>query len=175
MDSSTRLEVSFPGMLAISPWIGRYYRQMTATLDETDWAILGELQRDGRTPFTELGRRVNLSASAATERVKRLEATGVITGYRADVDLVKAGYGVLAVVRLKYPGNKHEPLHRLLAGRFEILECLRTTGDDCYTLKVAATSMAHLEQLINELTPFGSTTTNVVYSQTLPYRGPQAP
>jgi Transcriptional regulators len=148
---------------------------MTESLDATDWSILVEVQRDGRIPLTELGRRVNLSASATTERVKRLEATGVIAGYRADIDLVKAGLPVLAVVRLKYPGSRHQPLHRLLDERFEILECLRTTGDDCYLLKVAATSMAHLEQLVDELAQFGSTTTNLVYSQTLPYRGPQGP
>lgn len=82
---------------------------------------------------------------------------------------------MLAVVRLKYPGNYHEPLRRLLAERGEILECLRTTGDDCYTLKVAATSMAHLETLVDELAGFGSTTTSVVYSQTLPYRGAGLP
>ncbi|WP_309113595.1 Lrp/AsnC family transcriptional regulator [Saccharothrix sp.] len=141
------------------------------TLDPTDWAILTELQSDGRIALTELGRRVNLSPSATTERVKRLEAAGVITGYRATVDLAKAGYAVLAVVRLKYPGNRHEPLHRLLAERTEVLECLRVTGEDCYTLKVAATSMPHLERVVNELTAFGSTTTNVVYRETLPYRG----
>jgi Lrp/AsnC family leucine-responsive transcriptional regulator len=146
---------------------------MTESLDPTDWAILAELQNDARMSLTELGRRVNLSASATTERVRRLESIGVITAYRADVDLTKVGYPVLAVVRLKYPGNKHEPLHRLLAERREILECLRTTGDDCYTLKVAAASMPHLEELVNELTEFGSTTTNLVYSQTQPYRGPQ--
>jgi Lrp/AsnC family transcriptional regulator, leucine-responsive regulatory protein len=148
---------------------------MTESLDATDWSILVEVQRDGRIPLTELGRRVNLSASATTERVKRLEATGVITGYRANIDLAKVGFSVLAVVRLKYPGSQHQPLHRLLDERFEILECLRTTGDDCYMLKVAAASMAHLEQLVNELAQFGSTTTNLVYSQTLPYRGPQGP
>ncbi|MGZ0145714.1 Lrp/AsnC family transcriptional regulator [Kribbella sp. WER1] len=148
---------------------------MTETLDATDWAILGELQADARLSLTELGRRVSLSASATTERVRRLESIGVITGYRAEVDLTKVGYPVLAVVRLKYPGNKHEPLRRLLAERGEILECLRTTGDDCYTLKVAAASMPHLEQLVNELTDFGSTTTNLVYSQTQRYRGPQKP
>ncbi|WP_326822789.1 Lrp/AsnC family transcriptional regulator [Streptosporangium sp. NBC_01756] len=148
---------------------------MTESLDATDWSILAELQQDGRVPLTELGRRVSLSASATTERVKRLEAMGVITGYRAGVDLVKAGFAVLAVVRLKYPGSQHQPLHRLLDERSEILECLRTTGDDCYLLKVAATSMAHLERLINELAQFGSTTTNLVYSQTLPYRGPREP
>lgn len=148
---------------------------MTETLDSTDWAILSELQEDARISLTELGRRVSLSASATTERVRRLESIGVITGYRAEVDLTKVGYPVLAVVRLKYPGNKHEPLHRLLAERREILECLRTTGDDCYTLKVAAGSMPHLEELVNELTDFGSTTTNLVYSQTQRYRGPEKP
>lgn len=148
---------------------------MTETLDAIDWAVLSELQNDARLTLSELGRRVNLSASATTERVRRLESLGVITGYRAEVDLAKVGYPVLAVVRLKYPGNKHEPLKRLLAERGEFLECLRTTGDDCYTLKIAATSMPHLEQLVNELTDFGSTTTNLVYSQTQPYRGPTRP
>lgn len=162
-------------MRAENPWICRYIRPMAETLDSTDWAILGEVQQDGRLPLTELARRVNLSASATTERVKRLEAAGVITGYRADVDLAKVGFAVLAVVRLKYPGSQHQPLHRLLGERTEILECLRTTGDDCYLLKVAATSMPHLEQVINELAQFGSTTTNIVYSQTLPYRGPSRP
>ncbi|MFI7106326.1 Lrp/AsnC family transcriptional regulator [Nonomuraea sp. NPDC050227] len=148
---------------------------MAEDLDDTDWAILAELQREGRLPLTELGRRVNLSASATTERVRRLEALGVIAGYRAEVDLCKVGFGVLAVVRLKYPGSRHEPLRRLLGERPEILECLRTTGEDCYTLKVAAGSMPHLERVIDELARFGSTTTNIVYSQTLPYRGPAAP
>ncbi|WP_204058355.1 Lrp/AsnC family transcriptional regulator [Microbispora corallina] len=148
---------------------------MTGNLDAIDWAILAELQRDGRITITELARQVNLSPSATTERVRRLEANGVVIGYRAEVDLEKAGFAVLAIVRLKYPGSRHEPLRRLLAERFEILECLRTTGDDCYTLKVAATSMAHLERIVDELAQFGSTTTNIVYSSTLPYRGPRAP
>ncbi|MGC0418629.1 Lrp/AsnC family transcriptional regulator [Embleya sp. AB8] len=148
---------------------------MTESLDATDWAILAEVERDARIPYTELARRVNLSPSATTERVRRLEAAEVITGYRAEVNLHRTGYPVLAVVRLKYPGTRHEPLHRLLAERPEILECLRTTGDDCYVLKVAATSTAHLEQLVDALAQFGSTTTNVVLSQTLPLRGPREP
>ena len=148
---------------------------MAADLDDVDWAIVGQLQQEARISLSELGRRVKLSPSATTERVRQLEALGVITGYHAAVDLAKAGYPVLAIVRLKYPGNYHEPLRRLLAERREILECLRTTGDDCYALKVAATSMDHLETLVDELAGFGSTTTSVVYSQTLPYRGPDRP
>ncbi|MFJ6793880.1 Lrp/AsnC family transcriptional regulator [Streptomyces sp. NPDC091268] len=150
---------------------------MTESLDGTDWAILAEVQRDGRIPFTELARRVNLSASATKERVRRLEEAGVITGYRAEVNLERTGYPVMAVVRLKYPGpgTRHQPLRRLLEERPEILECLRTTGDDCYVMKMAATSMAHLEEIVDELAEFGSTTTNLVLSRTLPLRGPGVP
>ncbi|MEV4430518.1 Lrp/AsnC family transcriptional regulator [Streptomyces sp. R-07] len=148
---------------------------MTESLDATDWAILTEVQRDGRIAYTELARRVNLSASATKERVRRLEEAGVITGYRAEVDLERIGYAVLAVVRLKYPGTRHEPLRRLLGERPEILECLRTTGDDCYVLKVAATSMAHLEEIVDTLAELGSTTTNLVFSRPLPLRGPSEP
>ncbi|WP_034594528.1 Lrp/AsnC family transcriptional regulator [Hamadaea tsunoensis] len=144
-------------------------------MDDVDWAIVDQLQQDGRISLSELGRRVNLSASATTERVRQLEACGVIAGYRAVVDLTRVGYPVLAVVRLKYPGNQHQPLHKLLAERREILECLRTTGDDCYTLKIAATSMGHLERLVDELAGLGSTTTSVVYGQTMPFRGPRRP
>ncbi|WP_329281648.1 Lrp/AsnC family transcriptional regulator [Streptomyces sp. NBC_00691] len=148
---------------------------MAVNLDALDWAIIEQLQQDARISLSELGRRVNLSSSATTERVRNLESQGVVTGYQAVVDLAKVGYPVLAVVRLKYPGNQHQPLRRLLAERREILECLRTTGDDCYTLKVAATSMEHLETLVDELAGFGSTTTSVVYSRTLPHRGPARP
>jgi Lrp/AsnC family leucine-responsive transcriptional regulator len=148
---------------------------MAVNLDDVDWAIIGQLQQDARISLSELGRRVGLSSSATTERVRQLEAVGIIVGYHAVIDLAKVGYPVLAVVRLKYPGNRHEPLRRLLAERREFLECLRTTGDDCYTLKVVATSMGHLEAVMDELAAFGSTTTSVVYSQPLPYRGPGRP
>ncbi|MEU9713870.1 Lrp/AsnC family transcriptional regulator [Streptomyces sp. NPDC047976] len=150
---------------------------MSESLDTTDWAILTEVQRDGRIPYTELARRVNLSASATKERVRRLEEAEVITGYRAEVNPERTGYPVMAVVRLKYPGpgTRHQPLRRLLEERPEVLECLRTTGDDCYVMKVAATSMAHLEEVVDELAELGSTTTNLVLSRTLPLRGPGVP
>ncbi|TDC73312.1 Lrp/AsnC family transcriptional regulator [Streptomyces hainanensis] len=148
---------------------------MAVNLDATDWAILAELQRDGRIPLAELGRRVSLSSSATTERVRRLEALGVVTGYHATVDLGLAGFPLLAVIRLRYPGSSHQPLRQLLAERPEILECLRTTGDDCYLLRVAAASMAHLEQVADALARFGGVTTNLVYSQPLPLRGPAGP
>ena len=150
---------------------------MAVNLDDVDLSIIEHLQADGRIPVSELARRVSLSPSATSERLRRLEVGGVIAGYRAVVELDAVGYPVLALVRLKYPGNRHQPLHHLIDERREILECLRTTGDDCYTLKIAATSMRHLEGVVDELAGLGSTstTTSIVYSETLPARGPNRP
>jgi Lrp/AsnC family leucine-responsive transcriptional regulator len=145
---------------------------VNAPLDATDWAVITELQSDGRITISELARRINLGPTATAERVKRLEASGVITGYQAHIDLAKVGLPVLAIVRLQYTRSRHAPLHLLVEQRAEILECQRVTGEDCYILKVAAETTTHLEGLVSELTTFGQTTTNLVYSETLPYRGP---
>jgi Lrp/AsnC family leucine-responsive transcriptional regulator len=69
-------------------------------LDHHDTRILAELQADARLTMAELGRRVHLSQPAVTERVRKLEACGVITGYRATVDLGKLGYGIRALIRI---------------------------------------------------------------------------
>lgn len=145
---------------------------MTENLDSTDWAVLRELQSDARMSMTELARRVNLGATATADRVRRLESAGVIAGYHAHIDLSKVGLPVQAIIRLVYAQRQHEPLHKLLLERREILECQRTTGEDCYLLKVAVEDTSHLEQLVDELGRFGHTTTSVIYSETLPYRGP---
>lgn len=145
---------------------------MAVDLDDTDWDILRELQHDGRISYTELARRVHLSASATTERVRRLENLGVVQGYRATVNLDAAGITLLAVIRLKYAGNRHEPFHGYLADNAQIFECLRITGEDCYVIKLGATSMPQLQHFVDDLARFGDTTTSVVYSQTLPHRGP---
>lgn len=144
------------------------------TLDSTDWAILAELQQDGRTSIAELAKRVNLGPTATTDRVRRLEVAGVITGYHARVDLSRIGLPVRAIIRLVHEGKRHEPLRRLLEQRLEILECQRITGEHCYYLKVAAEDTAHLEALVDELGGFGHTTTSVIYSETLAFRGPSS-
>ncbi len=70
-------------------------------LDDLDWQLLELLQSDGRLTFSELGRRVSLSPPAVTERIRRLEENGIITGYRASVDLTKLGLPIEAMVRAK--------------------------------------------------------------------------
>lgn len=141
---------------------------MTATLpfepDRVDIAILRELQTDGRQSVAELSRRINMSHSATAERVRRLEESGVITGYGARIDPERLGFTILAYLRLRYPSSVYEPLHTLLAGIPEVLEAHHVTGDDCFILKVVATSMKHLEQIGGRVGTLGSVTTSVVYS-----------
>lgn len=133
-------------------------------LDAIGWKILKELQEDGRLTFTELGRRVGLSTPAAAERVRQLEATGVIRGFRAEIDLARVGLPILAVVRMSVMGDVLGRITELAQGLPEVLECHRGTGADSFIMKVAVASVEHLESLIDRLTPFGTTSTSIVLS-----------
>ncbi len=148
-----------------------YFSAMTEySPDATDWRILDLLQRDGRAGYAELARAVSMSASAVTERVRRLEEAGIIQGYAAVVDPERIGLPVLAFVRLRYPTGNYKPFHDLVAATPEILEAHHVTGDDCFVLKVAARSMRHLEEVSGRVGALGSVTTSVVYSSPLPRR-----
>ncbi|MFE5537275.1 Lrp/AsnC family transcriptional regulator [Streptomyces sp. NPDC056492] len=138
--------------------------------DATDWRILTALQEDGRASFADLARTVSMSASAVTERVRRLEEAGVITGYTAVVDPEKLGKSILAMVRLRYPHGNYKPFHDFLEATPEILEAHHVTGDDCFVLKVATRSMSHLEEVAGRIAGLGSVTTSIVYSSPLPRR-----
>jgi Lrp/AsnC family transcriptional regulator, leucine-responsive regulatory protein len=140
------------------------------TPDSTDWRILDVLQRDGRASYAELARAVSMSPSAVTERVRRLEEAGVVSGYTAVVDQERLGLPILAFVRLRYPTGNYKPFHDLLDTMPEILEAHHVTGDDCFVLKVAARSMPHLEEISGRISGLGSVTTSVVYSSPLPHR-----
>lgn len=138
--------------------------------DDTDWRILDALQQDGRASFAELARAVAMSPSAVTERVRRLEEAGVISGYTAIVDQERLGRGILAFVRLRYPNGNYKPFHDLLEATAEIMEAHHVTGDDCFVIKVGARSMSHLEEISGKIGALGSVTTSVVYSSPLPRR-----
>ncbi|KAA0256367.1 Lrp/AsnC family transcriptional regulator [Acidobacteria bacterium ACD] len=144
-------------------------------LDEKGWRILRELQGDARLSFAELGRRVGLSTPAVAERVRNLEAAGVVTGYRAEVDLAKVGLPILAVVRMSAVGDVLARITSVVRGMPEVLECHRATGADSFVMKVAVASVAHLEALIDRLTPFGTTSTSIVLSSPVPRRTIEKP
>lgn len=139
-------------------------------IDDIDRQLLLALQDDARLTYAELGRRVGLSAPATTERVRRLEASGVITGYHASVDLKAAGLGIVAFVRLSAPAELIAQLERLAQDTPEVLELHRVTGSEGHILKVAVESIEHLDRVVRTFLPYGLTTTSIVLSSGLTRR-----
>lgn len=139
-------------------------------LDDVSWQILVELQKNARLSFSELGRRVGLTAPSVAERVRRMEETGVIGGYRVALNFEKIGLPLLAYVRIATHERMNVPFGSVAKDFPEVLECHRITGGDSYIVKVAVASVRHLETLIDRLMPFGETVTAVVLSQILTHR-----
>jgi Lrp/AsnC family transcriptional regulator, leucine-responsive regulatory protein len=141
-------------------------------LDAIDHKIISELSADGRVSFAELGRRTNLSSPAVTERVKRLEQTGVITGYRAEVDPRALGYQLTAIVRVKPAVRQLTKIAELAAEIPQIEECLRITGEDCFYVKLHLGSIEELPAVLDRFLLYGETTTSIVNATPVPRRDP---
>lgn len=133
-------------------------------LDKIGWKILRELQEDARLSYAELSRRVGLTTPAVIERVKRLEDAGIIKGYRAEINPAKIGLPILAFVRMSITGVDFARIIEVAEKAPEILECHRGTGGDSFIMKVAVASVEHLQKVIDELIPYGVTTTSIVLS-----------
>ena len=131
-------------------------------LDPTDLSMIEILQQDGRISVSELGRRVGLSQPAASERLKRLEERGVISGYRAIVDPAAVGLGMMAVIRLRTSHEHIRPCLKQFSEMPEIIEILRLTGEDCFLLKVLVPTPAHLETIVDSIARHGAVTTSLV-------------
>ncbi len=141
-------------------------------IDDTDRKILAELTREGRIPIAELGRRINLSSPAVADRVQRLERSGVITGYRAELDPRMLGYQLTAIVRIK-PGPGQLPRIPELAAEIpQVGECHRITGEDCFYLKVHLRTIDELSAILDRFLALGETTTSIINASPIPRRDP---
>jgi Lrp/AsnC family leucine-responsive transcriptional regulator len=141
-------------------------------LDETDRGIIGALAADGRISFAELGRRVSLSAPAVAERVRRLEQTGVITGYRAEIDPRALGYPLTAIVRVKPAVRQLSKVAELAAEIPEVAECLRITGEDCFYIRLHLARIEELPAVLDRFLLYGETTTSIVNATPVARRDP---
>jgi Lrp/AsnC family leucine-responsive transcriptional regulator len=133
-------------------------------LDGIDKGILAELQMDARISYAELGRRVGLTTPAVIERVRKLEDAGIILGYRVEIDTAKVGLPVTAFIRMSISGVDYSHIIEVAKESNEVLECHRGTGGDSFIMKVAVSSVEHLQEIIDKLTPYGITTTAIVLS-----------
>ena len=124
-------------------------------LDPVDRRLLRALQTDGRATYDQLAAEIQMSASAALRRVKRLEEAGVIAGYVAVVSPERVGLGLSAYinVRLEKASETHKrnPMDQFKAAVQtwpEVVECVALTGEMDYLLQVVVEDMAHYSRFI---------------------------
>lgn len=130
----------------------RFGNHADAAPDDTDLRILGLLQEDCRTPLARLGEHVGLSAPAVLERIKKLEAAGVITGYFAIVDSRRIGLDVTAFIGvITSDPESIDQFERQVTVLDDVLECHHVTGAFTFLLKIKTANTSTLERLITQI------------------------
>jgi len=123
-------------------------------LDGYDRRILAELQRDGRISNQALAERIGLSPSPCLRRVRALEESGLIAGYRAMLDAKQLGLSLMALIHISM--DRHTPerfanFDKTIGELPEVMECLLITGQDAdYQLKVVVRDMDAFQALLLE-------------------------
>jgi Lrp/AsnC family leucine-responsive transcriptional regulator len=139
-----------------------------AHLSGTDARVIRILQQDGRRSYADLAAELGMAGPSAHERVKKLEARGVIRGYRVSVDPGALGFRVLAFTWVtQAPGTSATDLTPEFAAIPEIEECHYIAGEADYILKIRARDMDHLGEIVRRVqttTHVFSTETDVVFS-----------
>ena len=133
---------------------------LNLSLDAHDTRILAELQNDARLTMAELGRRVHLSQPAVTERVKKLETAGVISGYRATVNLGKLGYGIRAIIRVGRAD--YARVVELVQQTPECVNAYNVTGEDSWVLEIAVIDVSHLDAVLTKFCILTETATSII-------------
>jgi Lrp/AsnC family leucine-responsive transcriptional regulator len=126
-------------------------------LDRYDQHILDVLQQDGRINNQDLADRIGLSPSPCLRRVRALEESGLIVGYRALLDAKKLGLTLMALIHIsmdKHTPERFENFENQVSVLPEVLECLLITGQAAdYQLKVMVRDMDHYQLLLlNQIT-----------------------
>jgi Lrp/AsnC family leucine-responsive transcriptional regulator len=141
-------------------------------VDERDRDIIAALQDDARATYADIGRRVGLAASSVHERVRKLERSGVIRGYRAVLDPEAVGLFVTALIAVT-PLDPTQPddLPDRILDFPEVADCLSVAGEANYILKVRTRTTGDLEALIQRLREKAEVHTRTTVVLSVPFEG----
>lgn len=146
-----------------------------AEIDESDRRLIAALDRNSRTSIADLARLIGLSAQSASDRVKRLEDIGVVTGFTVRLEPAALGLGIGAYIRIRPAMGELQRVAALVAAIPEIVECDRVTGEDCFIAKAFVARIDDLERVIDQLLPFAQTNTSIIQSSPVRRRQPPLP
>ncbi|MCR0999253.1 Lrp/AsnC family transcriptional regulator [Serratia rubidaea] len=131
-------------------------------MDIIDHQILALLAEDARMSLKTLSAKVGLSSPSTSERLRRLEESGVIQGYTLNVNLQALGYGFQSLVRLKPLPGMLKKVEQMVAAIPEVVECDKVTGEDCFIIRLAARSLEQLDQILDRLAEQAQSNTSIV-------------
>ena len=133
-------------------------------MDRIDRKILDILQKDARAPLKEIADRVFLSSPAVSARMARLESSGAIMSYQAQVAAPMLGYMVKAFINLDMDPQRKPEFYPYIESCPHVVECNCVTGDYSMLIEVLFATTQELDQFINHLQQFGRTRTQIVFS-----------
>lgn len=133
-------------------------------MDYTDYKIISTLQHDGRISMKDLAKLVALSPPATAERVRRLEESGIIKGYKAIVDTIKVGKPISVFINVAMKSDKLAEFLSFAENKEEIIECFHVTGPYSMIIKAYLKEMSDLESLVGKVQIFGNTETHIIMS-----------
>ena len=120
-------------------------------MDDKDRRILALLEAAARLPYAEIGARVGLAASSVHDRIRKLEVQGLVSGYRAEINLAGVGLPITAFVSLALQPSSPTDIPRRVAELPLVESCYSVAGDNSYVLVVRAPSTQALEELLDTL------------------------
>nr|WP_299384544.1 Lrp/AsnC family transcriptional regulator [Allomuricauda sp.] len=136
-------------------------------LDELNWQILACLQKNARDSFANIGRAVGLTPPAVADRVKKMEDTGVISGYHTKISYTLTGHQLKAIIMLRAFVGKLKPFLAKVDSFTEVVNCYRITGNENIIMEVVLKDQSHLEKFIDQLIVYGECRTHIVLSDVI--------
>lgn len=140
-------------------------------MDHIDRKILDILQTDARAPLKEIADHVFLSSPAVSARIARLENSGAILNYQAQISAPMLGYMVKAFINLDMDPQRKPEFYPYIQSCDHVVECNCVTGDYSMLIEVLFGTTQELDQFINHLQQFGRTRTQIVFSTPVEHRG----
>lgn len=127
-------------------------QENTLKLDDIDQQILSILQNDGRETASHIAEKIKLSVPAAAERIKKLQESGIIKGFRAVLDPKMLGMDISALITIVSDSSRfYEKVVNKAIEEPEVIRCFSTTGDGSHVLLVLTKNTHSLERLLRKI------------------------
>lgn len=133
-------------------------------LDELNWKILKALQKNARQSNTQISNEVGISSAAIAERIRKMEDSGIIKGYHAQISHFEVSYQLKAIITLRAFMGRLKAFLETVKTFDEVINCYRITGNENIIMEVVLKDQKHLEKFIDRLITYGETTTHIVLS-----------